>query len=56
MKDYRLEMLEQIKEVVNNLEESDAKRISFELDDVYQDETTIRIDIDLNKDYGLDYN
>lgn len=56
MKDYRFEMLEQVKEIINNLDESDFKRITLDLDDGFTDETTLSIDIELNKDYGLDYN
>lgn len=54
--DYRFEMLEKAKEVINNLEEKDFNRIVIDLDDNYTDETEIVIRIGLIKDYGLDYN
>lgn len=56
MDDYRFEMLEKAKEIINNLEEKDFKRIILDLDDGYTDETELTIIIELNKDYGKDYN
>lgn len=56
MEDYRFEMLEKAKDIINNLDESDFKRIILDLDDSYTDETELTITIELNKDYGKDYN
>lgn len=56
MDDYRFEMLEKAKELINNIEEKDFKRITLDLDDEYTDETEITITISLNKDYEKDYN
>ena len=56
MEDYRFEMLEKAKDIINNLDESDFNRITIDLDDSYPDETNISIDIELIKDYGKDYN
>ena len=54
--DYRFEMLEKAKEIINNLDESDFERITIDVNDSYQDTTDISIDIEMKKDYGLDYN
>ena len=56
MEDYKFEMLEKAKDIINNLDESDFNRITIDLDDSYPDETNISIDIELIKDYGKDYN
>lgn len=50
MTDYRFEILEQVKEVINELDVSNIKRITLDLDDSYLDETSINIDIELNKE------
>lgn len=52
MTDYKIEIIKQIKEVMNDLNETDIKRISLDLDDRYPDETDISINIELNKDSG----
>ena len=56
MEDYRFEMLEKAKDIINNLDESDFNRITIDLDDSYPGETNISIDIELITDYGKDYN
>lgn len=54
--DYRFEILDKVKEIINGLETKDTKRITLDFDDNYDDVTEISINIELPKDYGLDYN
>ena len=56
MMDYRFEMLEKATEIINNLEEEDFNRITIDFDDRYSDTSEITINIELIKNYGLDYN
>ena len=56
MEDYRFEMLEKAKEIINNLNEVDFERITIDVNDSYQGTTDISIDIEMKKDYGKDYN
>lgn len=53
---YRLEMLEKAKDIINNLEEKDFKRITLDLDDSYTSETEITVTIELNKVYDKNHN
>lgn len=56
MDDYRYAMLEKAKAIINSLQERDIKRMVIDLDDSYPDETEVTITLELEKDYGLDYN
>ena len=47
--DYRLEMLEKAKEIINSLDVSDFERITIDVNDTYQETTDISIDIELTK-------
>ena len=49
-------MLEKATEIINNLEEEDFNRITIDFDDRYSDTSEITINIELIKNYGLDYN
>lgn len=54
--DYRFEMLEKAKEIINGLSEAELKRITIDLEDEHPEVTGIFISIELDKDYSLDYN
>lgn len=53
MDNYKYDMLEQAKELINDLDEKDYKRIIIDLDDNYTDETELTITVELNKDYSF---
>ena len=46
---YKVKTWKQIKEIVDGLVVDDVKRIILDIDDEYTDETSINIDIELNK-------
>lgn len=47
---YKVKTWKQIKGIVDGLNINDVKRITLDVDDQYLDETSINIDIELNKE------
>lgn len=48
--DHKREILEKAKEVINELKLEDVKRIDIMVNDSYDTETDITIDIEVNKE------